>query len=167
MSVFLHTEKLMGQLLEVARQIHDEDFRKTLVILNGASIGKHFRHTIEFFQILAQAVPDGKINYDQRMHSELIESEVSVATNVLERLKGEFSVERADFSLMLETSYALKQDQNIQLTTSFYREIAYNLEHATHHMALMKIGIQEAFSYVRLPDHFGVASSTIRHENSH
>ena len=44
------------------------------------------------------------------------------------------------------------------------RELVYNIEHAIHHMALIKIGIKEVAPQLQLPEGFGVANSTIRHK---
>jgi len=50
-----------------------------------------------------------------------------------------------------------------RIKTNALRELAYNIEHAIHHMAIIKIGINEVSPYILLPSAFGVASSTIRH----
>ena len=49
----------------------------------------------------------------------------------------------------------------VSIASNYYREIAYNLEHTIHHMALIRVGINEVSSVV-LPDEFGVAYSTIK-----
>ncbi len=52
------------------------------------------------------------------------------------------------------------------IASNFYRELIYNIEHAVHHMAIMKIGVLEVAPYVSMPLDFGVAVSTIRHKKS-
>jgi hypothetical protein len=64
--------------------------------------------------------------------------------------------------LNLEATYDELSEVPVILATNYYREIAYNLEHTIHHMALMRIGIQEV-SDISLSEDFGVASSTIKH----
>ena len=49
----------------------------------------------------------------------------------------------------------------VAIPSNYYREIAYNLEHTIHHMALIRVGINEVSSVV-LPTEFGVAYSTIK-----
>jgi len=62
----------------------------------------------------------------------------------------------------LEASYDDSSDKTIFIESNYYREIAYNLEHTIHHMALIRIGISEVSS-VLLSEDFGVASSTLKH----
>jgi hypothetical protein len=46
------------------------------------------------------------------------------------------------------------------------RELAYNIEHTIHHMAIIKQSIIEHFTYIDLPEYFGVASSTVRYASA-
>ena len=60
--------------------------------------------------------------------------------------------------------YNLNDEEAITIETNYYRELIYNIEHAVHHMAIMKIGIHEVAPYISLPADFGVAASTIRYK---
>jgi hypothetical protein len=51
----------------------------------------------------------------------------------------------------------------VGIKSNYYREIAYNLEHTIHHMALIRVGVNEV-SLVQLPQEFGMAFSTIKHQ---
>ena len=66
------------------------------------------------------------------------------------------------FILTSEAIYDEHSDKPIRISTNFYREIAYNLEHTIHHMALIRVGISEV-SNIRLPEDFGIATSTVKH----
>ncbi len=52
------------------------------------------------------------------------------------------------------------------MPSSFHREVAYNIEHAIHHMALLKVAVNQTLHYIQLPENFGVASSTVRYQES-
>ena len=106
----------------------------------------------------------GKLNYDKRKHDVFIESDKELACGIIDSILEFLESEKEDFNLVHEANYQLSDGPNVQMPSSFYRELSYNIEHAIHHMALIKIGINEAFSYVALPEHFGVASSTVRHK---
>jgi hypothetical protein len=64
--------------------------------------------------------------------------------------------------LVLEACYDDISNERITLATNYYREIAYNLEHTIHHMALIRTGIREV-SNIRVPEDFGVAVSTLKY----
>jgi uncharacterized damage-inducible protein DinB len=71
-----------------------------------------------------------------------------------------------DKSLLLEVNYDIEKESNETLTTTVKRELVYNIEHAVHHMALMKIGIREIAPGISLPADFGIAASTLRHQSA-
>jgi hypothetical protein len=43
------------------------------------------------------------------------------------------------------------------------REMVYLVEHSIHHYALIRIGLQENFPKIIIPENFGIAYSTIKH----
>jgi hypothetical protein len=58
-----------------------------------------------------------------------------------------------DRPLKLEVGYDLEKETFLTIDTTATRELVYNIEHAVHHMAIMKIGVREIASYVKLaPD---------------
>ena len=65
---------------------------------------------------------------------------------------------------MLEATYDEHSDKFINIATNYHREIAYNLEHTIHHMALIRVGLTEV-AKIELPENFGVASSTVKFRN--
>jgi hypothetical protein len=65
---------------------------------------------------------------------------------------------------LLELDYAVNPAEMQKVPTNFLRELVYNIEHAVHHMALIRIGVREVAPHITLPPDFGVAASTIRHQ---
>ena len=57
-------------------------------------------------------------------------------------------------------------DESLKVPTNEERELVYNIEHAIHHMAIIRIGIENDFPHAHLPDKFGFAYSTIKHLKS-
>ena len=67
--------------------------------------------------------------------------------------------------LDFDKSISLKWTSNegeIRMNTNLQRELAYNLEHIVHHMALMRVGLKELLPSIIIPKNFGVADSTQR-----
>jgi hypothetical protein len=74
-------------------------------------------------------------------------------------------IQKENVDLVLQQSYLNNNDELISTATNFYREIMYNIEHAVHHQALIRIGIHALQPEISLPRAFGVADSTIQYRN--
>jgi hypothetical protein len=156
---------ILSQLTDLVNQISEQDFNKPVLAFGNATIGQHLRHTLEFFICLEQGIEKGTINYDKRAHDKLMERDKFITLAVLGRIN-DFIVQKQDgASLKLEVGYDLNSDESTTLETNYWRELVYNIEHAVHHMAIMKIGIHEAAPYINLPPNFGVAASTVRYHS--
>jgi len=165
MNLKVAANDLLDQLEEVIDQIKKEDFYKPLEVLSNSSIGQHTRHTLEFFICLMDASNTGVINYDKRRHDKFIQEDKNLAISVIRSIKDYVNKNSDNQSLTLEIEYGASDDEcqvNV-VPTNYERELAYNIEHAVHHMALLKIGILSNFEYMDLPMNFGVASSTVRY----
>jgi hypothetical protein len=68
-----------------------------------------------------------------------------------------------DESRKLKLNANYSNDSLFQNTveTSAGRELVYNIEHAIHHIAMIKIAVINLLPHIKLPDNFGVAYSTI------
>ncbi|WP_424962722.1 hypothetical protein [Ekhidna sp.] len=157
---------LLHQLNHVIDSCRDQDFSKPLDELSGSTFGQHVRHTLEFFICLFDAKNDGYVNYDQRKHDELIETDRQLAKSVIGSILTFLEENTVDFEITFNANYSDLEGQNHSMKSSFNRELAYNIEHAIHHMALLKVAVNQSLQYISLPEHFGVASSTIRYRAS-
>jgi hypothetical protein len=159
---------ILSQLERVIAQMTDDDFVKPSPALGDVSIGQHLRHTIEFFFCLETGSARGVVNYDKRGHDVVIETDRSLALTALERIRSFIEKNNSSRPLRLEVGYDRHSEQLSAVDTNYLRELIYNIEHAVHHMALMKIGIREVAPYVIVPADFGIAVSTLRYtEGAH
>jgi len=156
---------ILNQLANLVSQISEEDFKKPSPTLNGSTIGQHLRHTIEFFLCLEKGLTTGIVNYDKRDHDQAIENDKFIAHSIIQNISVAVK-NMEDRSLTLEVCYHVENEDFTTLPTSYWRELVYNIEHAVHHMAIMKIGVREIAPYIELPKDFGIAISTIRHQQS-
>jgi uncharacterized damage-inducible protein DinB len=157
---------ILGQLSDLLQKLTPDEYGKPAVVLNNSTVGQHLRHTLEFFICLEQGASTGFVNYDNRGHDKLIESDKFIATAVINRISEFIQRVDSDQSLVLEATYGMNDDQVIRVNTSMTRELIYNIEHAVHHMAIMKIAIREVAAACELPADFGIAASTIRYAAS-
>ena len=157
-------KEILDQLTELVSQLNNDDFSKPSKTLSNSTIGQHLRHTIEFFVCLEQGFAKGIVNYDKRSHDKLIESDRFLALNSIEKIQAFIGSQKEDQALQLEVGYNSGNEEVVIIDTNFFRELTYNIEHAVHHMAIMKIGIKEVAPYISLPPDFGIAVSTLRYK---
>lgn len=166
MQLIQSSHSILSQLASLIDQIDESDFSKPCPTLGSSSIGQHLRHTLEFFLCLESGCKKGVVNYDKRAHDKLIESDKYIAASTINRIKDFIAQHQTDFKLKLEVGYHLDSEESQVMDTNYFRELTYNIEHAVHHMAIIKIGIREVAKYVNLPEDFGIAASTIRYKEA-
>jgi hypothetical protein len=146
-------------------EINDESYTFKLPAAFNASIGGHYRHCLDHFRSLLEAVPSGDLNYDHRERDTVIEDDRFAALNATRELReGWLQMAHSNLGRALnvtcKTSYATDGSQSATSTAG--REIMYVVAHAVHHYAL--IGIMAALMNLKLPAGFGVAPSTLKHQ---
>ena len=82
---------------------------------------------------------------------------------MLSRIEEFTKLPHVDQPLKLEVGYHRDCDECMTIETNYLRELTYNIEHAVHHMAIIKIGIREVAPYVVIPGDFGIAVSSLRY----
>lgn len=148
------------QLSETIRLLSPSQYIQQCGNLGNNTIGQHVRHVIELFQCLDAGYPESKVNYEKRKRDIAIETDKELALQLLQDIFGQ--LDKPDKELILHASYDELSAEPISIPTNYFREVAYNLEHTIHHMALIRVGIKEV-SDISLPEEFGVASSTVKH----
>lgn len=128
-----------------------------------ASVGQHVRHTLEFYHSLFQG--GRNVNYDTRKRDILVESSAEHAVVSVDAIIRELEDVTKDFPLVLKADLASDSDRPLQVASSFSRELMYVLEHAIHHMALIRILIKDEEPDFELDDSFGVAYSTLAYRS--
>lgn len=148
------------QLTDTLQQLSAEQYKQPSKILFNATIGQHTRHIIELFMELDKGYETGTVNYEKRKRDYLIETDKDFAASLLFEIYNRLN--KPDKELILESNYDEHSNEVIAIKSNYYREVIYNLEHTVHHMALIRVGVTEV-SGIKLPEGFGVASSTIKY----
>ncbi len=153
-------KNVFAQLSATLELLTDVQYVYAGKTLSNATIGQHVRHIVEMFICLEEGYDGGTINYEKRKRDRLIETDKSVAIARLHKIYEGLNKENR--KLVMEATFTDDDSGYIHFETNYYREIAYNLEHTIHHMALIKVGIREV-SDIEIPEGFGIASSTIKY----
>jgi len=157
------SKQIIGQLIGLAENLADEKFTKPLPVLLNNSIGKHYRHVIEFYMVMFKGVHTGRINYDSRQHDPELEESRERCLAELKKISQHFNEPFWLDPMELTGSYSLDSDETFTLSTNAEREMVYNIEHAIHHMAIIRIAVTREFSEIQLEEEFGYAYSTLKH----
>jgi uncharacterized damage-inducible protein DinB len=143
-------------------RMEEEQYNYSCENLSGNTIGQHVRHIIEMFQRLELGYQSGEINYDNRKRDKQIETDKRYATRLINEIVEQ--IEKADKNLSLVIYPGEMPAEPERISTSYFREILYNLEHTIHHMALIRVGLRE-IGEIPVDDSYGVSSSTIKFRN--
>ncbi len=157
-----HCKENLMDIKRLLEAIAIEDYSKSLPLLSGSSLGQHVRHILELYSSVISGLEYGIVNYDNRKRDKIIETDSQAAIRNLESLIEKLDTVNEDAPMVLEGDFDTESQQLVKISTSLYRELAYNLEHSIHHQALIKIGcIDLGISHLINKD-FGVAPATLR-----
>ena len=145
-------------------EISDEQFTRKLPTAFNASIGGHYRHCLDHFTSLLRGTGTDVVDYDHRDRDLRIETQPDYALFVTRDLRERLNALTttalaAPVHARCEVSY--EHGDSPMTDSSFARELAYCIAHAIHHFAL--ISVMARLLEVKLPEHFGVAPSTVAH----
>lgn len=154
--------EVLEQLEQHISQLCPEQYAEKLSVFNGASIGAHTRHIIEFYQCLLNGKSIGEVNYDARLRDLRIETQLDYTLDTIKEIKHRLLiVNDLDEKISLTSCFS---NEMFSVPTNFAREAVYLIEHTIHHYALIRIGLQEHFPKVEIEPNFGYAHSTIKHQ---
>lgn len=148
------------QLEDALIQISNVQYALPLPVFSGASIGGHSRHLVELFNELLSGYESGTINYENRKRDKVLETDKSALIDAMHKISPQLS--RQDKPLLLMADYDYDNVSVVNCCSSYHRELAHVLDHAVHHLALIKIGLLYVHPHINLPAEFGVAAATIK-----
>ncbi len=158
------TREIITQLQHLLNQMQTASYADSLPILQGSSVGQHLRHVIEFYVCLSRQMDSGIVNYDDRQRNHQLETDLGYTRRILGELSDEVAEWHTDKPLQLRAIYG--DADGTLVPTSLARELVYLIEHAVHHMAIVKMAVTHHLPHIALPDSFGVAHSTRQHRET-
>jgi len=153
---------LCEEIIGVIKFLEEDLFVKT----NGknSSVGAHFRHIYERMECVILGLESGVIEYDSRKRDVNIETKPNIAIEKFQYMKSFFEkLDNINRDLLIIETAGINAGK-ITLNSNFEREILYLIDHTTHHLAVVKI-LLEQFD-VQLDSDLGKAASTIIYEKS-
>ena len=160
MNIFTTSVNTIEQFKKILLELPEDSYSTPCLVLSNASIGQHTRHIIELYLCLVQGYEYGLVSYDKRERNTRLEQEVAFAIEKLAFIQEHLKKPNKS----IDMAYELCDEENV-VPSNYFREVMYNLEHAIHHHALIKIGIKH-LTTMQLPESFGVAPSTIEYRKA-
>lgn len=163
MNLIQTSEGILQQLKELLQTLTKEQYCSTLDVFSGASIGQHTRHILEFYEALATF--ETTVCYDERNRDKRLEEDTAFAIKFIGSLKS--TIHNLDMDKEVVHVAGFGKEQNYianEVKSSIGREMIYAVEHAVHHMAIIKIGLITNWPTIKIAQNFGVADSTVRYK---
>ncbi len=155
---------ILSQGEDLLRALSIETYTRRVPLAFNACIGGHYRHCLDHFTSLWRGLDADTVDYDHRERDVRIESQPEFALTLTRKMR--VQLEQLPLGALdspvrarCEVSYA-HGDSPVTGST-FGRELVYAIAHAIHHYAL--ISVMARLMEARLPEHFGVAPSTVAH----
>jgi uncharacterized damage-inducible protein DinB len=157
---------LLSDLAEGLRQLSHKEYQNCYDD-EKPSVGKQVRHIIEFYREYFRHLSSPSalpLCYDDRQRDPILETSPSSALAEIEIIKEKLAAASQEV-LDITLSAIVHPEYPAQLIRSTsQRELMYLFDHTVHHMALIKM-LAELWG-VHLCKDFGLAPSTMAHENS-
>lgn len=153
------TVNYLNKIKVYLEKIAPEEYRQPISLMSNGTIGIHTRHFIECYQCLLSEMTTGEICYENRKRDKTIEENPLIAMAALQEIIHKLPTLKQEQILLLKSSL----EGGCFIKSTVERELLHNLEHTTHHLAMIKIGLELLKSKVILPVNFGVAHATIQY----
>lgn len=167
----MQLDSLIDALEEALKQEHrliaaltPEQYRAPASGRFKSGVGMHIRHNLDHFEAFFAGLECGEIDFESRSRSGQIEAIPELAITAIDRyldgLEGLRGVADATVQVREESDVGVRERR--WLSSSVGREMQFLLGHTVHHHAI--IGMIVDLHGLELPDGFGVAPSTQRHQ---
>jgi len=159
--------ELLGQCEGIVRQVPDRAYTGVSAGLDGGSVGKHVRHTMDHYAAIVRTLSEGgAVDYDHRERDVPMERDRVAALASIDAVKRSVRSMRASdldrgVTIRVMTDAA---GTEALLASSLGREVAFATHHAVHHLAMIK-SIAREFGFT-LAEGVGRAPSTLNHEQA-
>lgn len=158
------TKVISEQVQDLLDLMNNKNYSQPLSTFNGSSIGQHIRHIVDFYLCLINGIKAADINYDKRERNPNIEKDCLTAKNMMAIIASKVQAVDIEKPVKVCSSFVANEDVALKLIpSSIGRELMYAYDHAIHHLAIIKIGMQIHFPEIPISKNLGVAPSTLKY----
>lgn len=156
-------EYILRQIDDLLLQVDREIYARPLDLFQGATIGQHIRHILNFYQALLRGADKGLIDYADRERDLQIEQDPALARQVFLYISRD--IQGLDEERELPVLADFIPDKAVGrpiVQSTLGRELMFAFDHAVHHLAMVRIGLQVSHPDLHLQEELGVAPSTLK-----
>ncbi|MBK6730470.1 MAG: hypothetical protein IPG60_05715 [Bacteroidetes bacterium] len=166
MKLFEAAGNSLNQVSALLVNLSNQEYSRPLSILHNASIGKHVRHIINFYQCVINPQDNNVVCYDARERDLQLEENTVYARIIIDALVSDLKNLNTETHIKVSQNFSTNGINEAQIIESTIgREVMYAFDHAVHHMAIIKIGLIENFPDKTIDVNLGIAPSTVRNNN--
>jgi hypothetical protein len=159
------TIMIAAQMTELLEQLDKPVFCKPLTTFHGSTIGQHFRHILEFYTCLFEGKTTAYVDYSSRKRNNILAENPKSALATLDFICHQVQFMNEYQILQIESEFSENTEgvERPVYVSSMGRELQYAFDHAIHHLAIIRIGLEIHFPQIPVADDLGVAPSTLKY----
>ncbi len=161
-ALIVYNIEVLEKVDVILGQLSADEFTNEQPLLFGSSIGQHVRHILEFYECLMGNVESGSFSYDHRKRDLLLETQLGKARGSVAHSSQMLSTLIVDKALRMSSELP-GEGLSSQQSTTLKRELAYLADHSVHHLAMVRIALEQTLPHIVFPAELGVAASTRNH----
>lgn len=161
------TALIADQMAELLALLSADTYTTPLRIFHGSTVGQHFRHILEFYTCLLEGLEYDHVNYGGRRRDPQIEQSPAFALTVLQQTAKRLN--EVDEHRLIRVQSEFSDDSSEErpmYQSTIGRELQYAFDHAVHHLAIIRIGLETCFPDVPVCTTLGVAPSTLKYRQT-
>jgi uncharacterized damage-inducible protein DinB len=153
------TLETLGQVKQLILACSAENYKQPYEHAQSG-VGRHVRHILDHFLAVKAGLPAGLIDYKSRHRDSAVESDRSVALQLVNDMMDWLASDDGivDKSLTVQTEISVSETRNARTESTVSRELCYLINHTIHHVAFATLVAKHLG--VALGDDLGVAPST-------
>lgn len=159
-------QNIISQLSDFIKQFSNDEYALKIDLISGSSIGMHVRHILEFYSCFLDNLTNQEICYDSRKRELVYEVDVNLTLSKFKDISKQINKISENTVICITSNTSNNEKDSVIIKTSLARELLYTLDHAIHHMALIKIAAKTSFPETKINPEFGVAPSTLRFQKA-
>lgn len=160
---------IAAQMTDLLERLDSGVFTRPLPLFHGSTIGQHFRHILEFYTCLFDGAIAARIDYSSRKRNLALSEDPQAALAVLDYIADAVKNQDEHQWLNVESEFSEDVVPHVQrpvYMSSMGRELQYAFDHAVHHLAIIRMGLELYFHEIPVSQDLGVAPSTLKYKKT-